>query len=354
MSRKQRRASRSVWEDQSTDLNPQAPSVVRAVRAEKWKRRALTTIAWGVIPVCALVSLGFVSANVAPKPGLDMATASLLTNSSEGKSVAYAAVQEWLEAAPSPLPGGVLVSWDGYTVQEPPKANTDNGEQQIMYRFENHAFTAARGAQQFTITVQVAVDDTAGATVTATPSISPIANVKVPGTIVPWFGYDSTSASQDVQKAVDAWADAFTSGDPDILLRAVQDKNTSHAYLPLSGVADVDEVVIIAAGYKPVEGEKVTNPDQILVRAEIRVWWDGQEPVDENGNDREAPEPITYDLLIADAGTASPYVVAWGGPGSGPALTPYMNALNGVEVTVPTQTDGPTPTPSETTSGEGE
>jgi hypothetical protein len=37
--------------------------------------------------------------------------------------------------------------------------------------------------------------------------------------------------------------------------------------------------------------------------------------------------PLSFDVLLERADTATPNIVAWGTPGSGPTLTPYANAV---------------------------
>lgn len=353
MAKKPARPSRSLWEDQSTDYNPEAPSVVKALRGEKWKRRALMTIAFGVLPLCGIIALGIVSDNVSPSEAVDLSGASTATNSSAGKAAAYTAVADWLAASPSPLPDATIVSWNGYTVEDPPPADPNDSTSQPAYQFETHTFTLTRGGQLFTSTVQVAVDGAAAATVTTTPSLTPVAEASVAGDVVPWFATDPATASSHVSDAVEAWADAFTSGDPGKLVRVVQDKDDNHSYVPLTGVASVASVEIIDAAYIPTGDSK--KPTEMLVRVELSVWWDGQEPVDgEQGGDSAGKDPtaITYDLLIADAGTASPYVVAWGGPGSGTSLKPYSNALDGVDLELATPEPGSKPAPTQSNGGE--
>lgn len=341
MAKRQPRTSRSVWEDQSTEYNPEAPAVVAALRAEKWKRRALYVIAWGVVPLCLLVTFAVISGNNAEDKSTDLTEASVLTNSSSGKSAAFAAVQQWLGADPSPLPGGAIVSWNGYTIEKPPAPKPDDNTKPLTYRFETHSFTVARGDQLFAVAVQVAVDGSASAMATSTPTLTPIVNADVNGQIASWFGLDSVSPPEAVADAVTAWANAFTSGDPDELRRAVQDKNPDHTFVPLTGVTSVASTSITAAADVPTGDENV-KPTQMIIRVELSVWWNGEEPADDAQSKK--PAPITYDLLIEDADTASPYVVAWGPVGSGPTLKAHGNAVTGLDLKSGLNNPGTTPT----------
>ena len=50
-----------------------------------------------------------------------------------------------------------------------------------------------------------------------------------------------------------------------------------------------------------------------------------QEPVADSPDTLRPP--VTFDVLVTGADTAAPRVVAWGGPGTGPTLVPYGNAV---------------------------
>lgn len=352
MAKRQIRAGRSVWEDQSTEYNPDAPAVVLALRRERWKRRALQTIAWGVLPVCLVTAFATNAAVNANTAASNTHVSSTSVNASAGKAAAYAAVQEWLSAVPSPLPGAGIVSWDGFAVETAPEPDPDDTAKAPTYRFETHTFTLARGTQLYTAAIQVAVDGDASAVVTSTPTLTPIVSASIDDQLDTWFGFDTANASASVSDAVTAWADAFTSGDADELRRAVQDKDSAHTYVPLTGVDAVISATIIAAADVPT-GDDNVKPTQMILRVEVSVWWDGEKPADETSTTK--PKPITYDLLVDDADTASPFVVAWGAVGSAPTLKPHSNALTGVKLAEPRdEPNSPTPAPTETPSDEGE
>lgn len=354
MARKSPRTSRSVWEDQTTEYNPDAPAVQSAIRSERLKRRALLWIAWVVVPLCLLVSLGLAASNTSNQKPTDLSKASTAANASPGKAAAFAAVQQWLAGDPSPLPGGALISWNGFTVEDPPPADPDSAAPAPTYRFESHVFTLARGVQMFTATVQVAVDGPASAMATSSPALSPVLNAQLTDTVVPWFGVKTTTATVPVQDAVKSWATAYASGDPNALRRAVQDKDVDHTYVPLSDVASVADVRITSAADVPTD-DKTKKPTQMIVRVELSLWWNGSQPPADAVENRK-PAPITYDLLIDDADTASPFVVAWGPAGTGTTLKAQANALTGVDLQqlkAPTTTV-PAPTSAEGEEGEGE
>lgn len=323
-----KRARRSVWELEGVEYNADAPSVKRSRRTERRFRVTLTLLAFVAVPLAVLAALATLAAATTPPASTDPSAASRAVNDSIGKAAAVTAVDSWLASTPSPLPGGQIISWDGYTVEDPP-APTDSSTTATAYHFETHTFTALRAGALFTVTVQVAVDG-AAATVTASPSLTPLANATVPGTIATWFGYSTTTPSANVSDAVSAWAKAFTSGDPGALRRAVADKDESHSYVPLAGVSSIANVNVVTSGYRPVQGQ-TAPPSTVIVRAQLSIWWTGQQQPTTGG--QSTPTPISYDLLVQDADTASPIVVAWGGPGTGPALQAYGNALTGVTIT---------------------
>ena len=133
--------------------------------------------------------------------------------------------------------------------------------------------------------------------------------------------------------AVNAWARAFTSGDPAQLRLLVADEDATHSYVPLPAV-ELLEAEVLGAAPAPdavtadADGRSV-DPDILMVRADLILGWPGQKTQDRNPADFASS---TFDLLVVGTNTASPRVVAWGGPGAGPTLTQYGNAAAGVEI----------------------
>lgn len=322
------RTSRSVWEDNGLKYNPEAPSVLRAARNEKLKRRALYTVAFGVIP---LLLLGFAStwaqATSAEEP-VDLTAASEAANFSGGKAEAFRSLQEWMNSTPSPLPDGRIISWDGFTAELPP-APDPNDPSETVYNFtlETHSFTVQRGSAMWRAQVEVAVDDVIGASATASPALAPIPRRENVAS-TDWFGLTPASPTASVTQATEAWAAAYTGGDPDALHQIIQDRDSERSYVPLTGVQELLSVETTNSATLPaVEGEAV-DTSRMIVRVALRFWWNGGKPVLAENEREEEPAPVTYDLLIEHADTATPIVVAWGAPGSGPDLAPYQNAVD--------------------------
>lgn len=280
-----------------------------------------------------------------------------------GRAAATMAVQEWLDSDVSPLPGqGKILSWDGAKVQPKPVVSDDSAQAQKLpkYDIEIHSFTLEDGLHStYTVTVQVAVDPSAGAQVLGTPSLVPVAatDASIFGNTSPWMGKVESTPPDAVKSAIKAWAKAFTSGDPDALRLAVQDDNGKHVYVPLSNVAD-HTVEVIHSAYIADEGsdqsKKITKSTRMISQVQLSVEWVGAPARKDNAT---LPK-ITYDLLIEKVGGGAPVIVAWGGPGTAPEFKAYQNALTGrqasasvgadkVEAKTPTPGDVPAETPVE-------
>jgi len=305
-----------AWEDPDAAYNAQAPSVIRMLAAEKWKRRALYVIAWGVLPVCLLIGASLLNGRTSAGTPLTAESASWAVNAPPGKAAAIAALTAWLARTPSPLPGAVLQSWDGAQTQLAPKGERGAGNQPVDYVLESDRFTIVRGAEILTATVLVAVGADGSTAVVGTPSVLPVADRQLTDQIAPWFAMTVVTAPAPVVDAVQAWARAWASGDPAALKREILDPEANRGYLPLTGASGITSVSVTAAAYA---GAATAHPATLVVRADVIVDW-GQE---------RAPAPMTFDLLVSAADTATPTVVAWGPIGSGATLTPYENAITG-------------------------
>lgn len=327
-SKRTRGTDRSLWMDPTVEDNPEAPSVKKALANERWKRIAFKWIVWGGIPAMAICSVLMIGELTKPEEQIDLSAASVAANGSEGKPVAQKSLETWIATDPSPLPGAVIVSWDGYTSELAPEPEEGTQEQKATYRYEDHEFTVKRGDALFRATVEVAVDDVLGAVATATPSLTPIVEVEQIKGLSTWFGMQNTTAEQPVVQAIGTWAQAYTSGDPLLLRQVTGDKSTERSYVPLTGVEELIGVEVVTAGFVPDPEKKDVLPDEIVVRVGLRLWWDGGRPVLGENEQEQAPPQISYDLLVRDANSAAPVVVAWGAPGSGPDLKAYSNAVH--------------------------
>lgn len=243
-----------------------------------------------------------------------------------GKFAATSALQSWLDAVPAPLPGGQIMSWDG-SVKQPGYDKT-----KVSRMLEN--FTVLDGAGRgYTATLEVSVDPRGGAQVMFGPSLIPIPQAATDG----WAGTElwpglepGGDVTPSVSTAVQSWATAYTSGDADALRVAVGDGDSSHTYLALSGITSVTASASAMA----------TTKDGTIARVELQPTWAGR-----SNSSSGQVTPMIFDVLIQRADTAAPQVVAWGAPGSGPRLKPYVNAI-----TVPANVLGTATAPSAETS----
>ena len=270
----------------------------------------------------------------------------------EGRAAAAVAVKKWLSSPRSPLPGrGSIVSWDGAKTIKKPAQTTDQKTQNPLpaYNLEVDSFTVIDGlGSTYTVVVQVAISATSGVLVLGTPSAIPIAatDPSAFAGATPWFGLNTAQAPEAVVTAINAWASAFTSGDPNVLRLAVQDTKGTNVYVPLSNVAS-KKLDIVSAAYLPDPGadpaKPTTTSTTMVVQVTLSVLWVGMPPLASGDN----LPTITYDLLVHKVGTGAPIVDAWGGPGTGPTLKTHGNALSGAKsVPAPIATDAPTPSSS--------
>jgi len=253
--------------------------------------------------------------------------------------VAMAAVRTWLAQDPSPLPGASLLTWQDYTTlpKVPPR---DGSEPEHVTRQSHDLLVQAATGSLLQVQVLVVVADDGSATALGEPSLvaMPGANPDLVGTTA-WSGLEGDSPSPDATKAVETWAAAYTGGDPLALRQVVGDPNTGHAYLPLSGL-DGPKVSAGAAGWLvKADGDTVERTGDMVVSVTLTLPWTSL-----RAKERENPPTAQFDLLVAGADTGAPRVVAWGGPGTGPTLVAYQNAVTGTvtETGEAVATDAPT------------
>lgn len=253
----------------------------------------------------------------------------------EGKAVAVSEVQSWLAEKPSPLPQGKFLGWDGYTDVPFPEVNDEEKNKSSYkpptYSVERHHFSVEGPDNAlYRVDVQVAIDESTGPHIIGDPSLMPRPITETdfqPDS--PWPGMtDSGNVPDSVNTAIVSWQKAFVSGNSDELRQIVGDQNESHVYLPLAGVESAEVEVTNSAFFTENEdGDDVPGPT-MLARVEITPTWAS---TGASATDQSAQMPVlTYDLLITDAQSGSPKVVAWGGPGEGQELKKYGNAVTGM------------------------
>lgn len=286
---------------------------------------------WAAVLLLPFALLGVIVTSVASSGGhpTHRVDPSSTATSSAGRTAATLELRSWLAAAPSPLPGGQILSWDGAVVLPPAtaplQADGSRDEAPATYKTELDSFTLIDSHQHtYTATVQVALDPRGGgAEALSGPSLAPTVPAASDSWTGggPWPGLDPVpQVPNSVQTAITGWVNAYTSGSADALRLAVGDTSSRHTYLPLTGVASATATATAGADYG--------RPGAMIVQVQLDIVWQGQKPAtDGSGGDTSDTPQTTMDLLVERAGTAAPVVVAWGAPGSGPTLTPYRNAV---------------------------
>jgi hypothetical protein len=273
----------------------------------------------------------------------------VITTDSPRKGRAIVEVENWLGTNPEPVPGGQFLSWN--SVDKLPDKPLEKNEEPPADPpvVEVHRLTvASESGALFDVDVQLATTKAEGTAVVAGPSLipqPPEGRSSSTNDASAWPSLESASIPEQGETAVQTWAQAFTSGDPDQLRIAVGDPDANAAYVPLSGVT-VDSISLQEAGLRTMTDDS-DDPQPDLITAQVRLVldWDGMQPEDAEAvanTDEPSDEPtgaaeaddrvtqhVDYDVLITGASTASPRVVAWGGPGSGINLQPYDNGLEG-------------------------
>lgn len=308
---------RSFFDEESEIL----PRGFEPVEVKPWKYHVIRFSArWGGLMGALAIFLTTYSLANPPAPP-EMPDPPAL--STEGKPVANRAVAEWLSSDPQPVPGGHILSWDGAEDIDMPSPITEDMSDQEKadarrtFTLELHNFTVIDGNNMlYTVSVQVADDESAGPQVVGEPSLLPDAlsssNFQMDET---WPGYKRANLPPSVDTAVDSWAEAFTSGRPDDLRQAVGDPNAKHTYTPLYRVTEFEATI----------GDSATiSKSQAILRLDLTLRWEGQAISEESKE-----SVISYDLLISDIDSASPRVTSWGAPGTGPDLEDYSVALVG-------------------------
>ncbi|MPV51023.1 hypothetical protein GCG21_13610 [Pseudactinotalea sp. HY160] len=363
-----------AWADRVSEAPRSGLPDERGVARARWQRRYVTFATYALVPSLLLAVFAVFGPNtsdgqVQAAPGTVTADDPLTVQS---RAVATQAVRDWLAGDPSPLPGGRVLSWN-YAREVPamsaPGQETDpdghsgglsggpTGAGGQLDRILAHRFTLTDGTNTFSSQVTTIVDPSLGVQTVGTPSLvpyAPSAPQLQAGT--PWPGAVTVGASSSVEEAVRQWAKAFTGQDPAALRLATGDPDSAHSYMPLMGVS-LARVELgdssVPASLLNEEGRAPADPDVLITRVELMFTW-GEEPA--QGNPASDAQPVSYDLLIHRADTASPQVVAWGGPGSGPELKPFQNAVTGRTLVAPTDSDNSSsqPTDEQSSSDQGD
>lgn len=314
-----------------------------------WRHRAATVVVWGgvaglvVTMIVSLLNLSLFVVTVTR--GRQESPQSAGASSSPGRFAATQAVTAWLAAAPSPLPDGRIVSWDGAREMAPSELTDRDGKPvsaPVRFVAEIDTFTlVGKGGRQYTSEVLVSVDPRGGATAASTPSLTAVAPAAGDDwqSGGPWPGLvPAANVPAPLAQAVSGWAAAYASGDASQLRIAVGDPDLSHAYVPLTGVASVKTETVLTAGLSS------TDRATAVAQVTLALAWAGQDkPTGPPDPKSSSNAVVTMDVLVERADTAAPVVTAWGAAGSGPSLGRYTNAVDATGRSFPSGA-GPTGT----------
>lgn len=324
MKRRPKSGVQSYLTDADAIPNPNVPGVRRMRRTAKFYR----AIIWGIF-VYALLASAAIVAVLLPKNTANVMTDANAQIDAPGKAAAIQAEQDWLAGKPAPLPGGVVLSWDGASKLFQPATLVNGHLTSLPYSSYQHKFTLAdsRGTTYLS-TVTVVVDPVNGSIVQGQPSLLPLApdSTSTAQSIATWPGYKPSTVPSSINDAVAVWANAMISGSPDALRLAVGDPSKKHSYMPMVGISAVRPSIQDGSYVLPADASnKTTTSDTMFARVTLTFTWDGQAAAKDGATSNSA----AYDVLVKRADTASPIVTAWGAPGSGPDLSDYENALTG-------------------------
>lgn len=328
MARRSRRRQGSVWTQLEESPRSGLPDAARIAR----RQRLYRVVVWASLVMAPLASFAWLSTLTSPQATSDIAAGQVA--SSDGRAVATVALDDWLDSETAVLDDVRVLSWDGSSTVHSPAAE-DSGDSAATLTVES--FTVIDGAGNlYRVELLVASTPDDGPAVISEPSLIPIAPSTGSASSAPWPGRASVATSDSVGKAVEVWAEAFASGDPDALKLTTGDPDVDSVFAPLPALEVVETSVSSATPFDS------GGTDTIIARVAVTV-----RPIRSStttttaAGSGDTTSTLHFDVLVERASTAAPIVVAWGAPGSGPTLERYVNAVTG---------DRPAPATTTTTS----
>lgn len=286
-----------------------------------WVRGSLV-----LLPISMVAVISFIPTLMEAPPEIPVQVNQI---NSPTKPAAITAVEAWLSQKPAPLPGGRILSWDGVEIQQNPSITVDENSGQTVEKqgLHLHRFTlSSESGSLYTTAVQVAYSEVRGSQVMSTPALLPYApdDASQWPSLIAWPNLAPVGTTEPMTQAAEAWASAFTSGNPNTLRLAVGDQSESHSYIPLVQASATTLNVEDTAARPLDDGSVPEMPEEVVARVSFGVVWPGQGT--SAGKDK-SPARLVYDVLIQKANTAAPVIVAWGPAGTGETLKAYGNAL---------------------------
>lgn len=317
----QRKGAKSSW-DNALELPRNHPGVQqRRVGLERFNYVMLRASPF-MLGLALVVWILTAMANA----GEDPEVAAPVVIDSPTKALAITTTEAWLAGPTSALPNGKFISWNGVsTMDKPALSDTEIEQETEQPTVEIHTMSVAgEDGRLYSTEVQVATLASTGSKVVGDPSLIPVQTNGGGsiGDINPWPTSKQTSVTDGITQAAKTWASSYLSRDPSQLKQTIGDPSADHFYQPLYGASlvSVEVTAVSTMDFDPLDKERVAKTS--LARVKVFLNWEGQ-----TFDKSEAPF-ITFDLLLEKADTATPVVVAWGGPGSAPTLAPFGNAQN--------------------------
>lgn len=316
-------------------VGAQRPGVVDGSKRLKVVRRwrALVTVAvWSFVPLLAFIVI-LLSANLSKTPEPDP-----YTQYAQTRVVAVRATAGWLWANSQVVEGGQVISWDGARVLDSKPSKEGGNKSEAGVSVELHSLTVAdKFSNLYLVEVPVAVAPGRGAMALSTPALVPIAPSDPElASLQAWPALDNVVVAEPLKDATTAWAKEWAGGDANRLRLVTGDQDASHTYMVMPGVSFVD-VTVDQAATGPMLSTGSDQKDMAVLRARVSFTRNG----------KSASQDM--DLLVSQATSGAPRVVAWGAAGSGPSLEPFSNAVGRkVETrTMPPGTASPSAKPGE-------
>lgn len=329
--KKKKQVEDNLWGDSS--IEQIARQDLDIVARNHSRARVFRILIWMGIPAFLMVAAFGISQFTANQ-NLDSGAEEVAAMSAPGRPEATITVEEWLGTDPSPLPGGEILGWEGADLIAWPvdatAPNQQDAESLSYYQHNFILFTSAVINEQgyetspqrfYNSSVLVALSPTRGVQVLTDPSLTPVApSVAGFTTLDIWPGTKSANLPVPAEEAVDKWAGAYVGSDPVALRLATGDPNTDSAYTPIGGVKNY-EVTVTSSAYLLVPGSDNEVTTNMVATVQIAL--------DRSGTAKylSTLPAITMDVLITDADSGAPNIVAWGPAGSGHLLVPYQNAV---------------------------
>lgn len=278
-----------------------------------------------------------------PPPGREEAV-------SEYRPLAEEAVNRWVSE--EPMPGLELLGWsyavtledrDEVIAQMEEDDDLPDEEEDLaaIDSVEVHYFNLATSSGSFyTASVQVSHNPMDGARVTSDVSLVADEPMVLDPDYSGFDEEDATEVTEGMSRAAQSWAEAYYSANPDELKLAVGDGRDGYGYMPMPAADEIDVSVEEAMTHPSAEtSEESPQPDIVYARISLTLTWPLPDYEDDELAEMEEagtlPEPdemeVSYDVLIEEADSQAPVIVAWGPVGEYELLEPFSNAVEGRE-----------------------